>query len=507
MADRLTATEDALLALDTPHQPNHVGSVDVFRPGPDGFDRTRLLALVADRLAYVPRYRMRPRHVPFNLAAPVWVEDDRFDLSYHVRVSALPRPGSIEQLREFVGRVMARRLDHSRPLWEMYLVEGLNEIEGADSAGGEGLFALITKTSQLLVDGQDHVDIGQVLLDETADTEVLPDPVWEPRPEPSATDLLVQTAVETVRDPWRAVGGLRRGLTAGLGTVVTVGEAVGGIGGVAASVAADLMTGSRPPSDSPLAGPVSEQRRFASAVVPLAELRALRVAHQCTINDVVLAILTGALRSWLPGRPGSGRTDGGAGPAGLPNALTACVPMSVIDEDGAPSSLGSRVAPHLMPLPIGESDALMRLHQVAHGTKAHKDTGLAVGARHIADIAGFAPATLHNLGVRVAGQVMRRQHDLLITNVPGPQHPVYVDDARLVASYPVLPLTSGHLLTIGVTSYDGMVHLGLTGDRDQVADLDELARCVAEARDELAATIELSRAQRTPTRRSRKTDR
>ncbi|SDE57516.1 WS/DGAT/MGAT family O-acyltransferase [Auraticoccus monumenti] len=482
MADRLTATEDALLALDTAHHPNHVGAVDVFAPGPRGFDLARLAALVEDRLAYVPRYRMRLRHVPLNLAAPVWVDDEDFDLSYHVRASALPRPGSPEQLREFVGRVMARRLDHSRPLWEMYLVEGL----------AEDRFAVITKSHQLLVDGHDHVDIGQVLLDEVPDAGGLAAPGWEPRPEPTAVDLLVQTAVETVADPLRAVVGLRRGVTAALGTVVTVGEALGGgVGTAVGALAEDLMTGARPPADSPLTGVVGEQRRFASVVVPLSALKTLRVAHQCTINDVVLAVLTGALRSWLQAR----------GQTSLPSTLTACVPMSVIDEDGAPSSLGSRVAPHLMRLPVGEPNALMRLHQVSHGTKAHKDTGLAVGARTITDIAGFAPTTLHSLGVRVAGQVVRRQHDLLITNVPGPQHPMHVDDARLVASYPVLPLGAGHILTIGVTSYDGEVFVGLNGDRDRVRDLDVLAQCVEEALAELAATVEQARTTRAPRRR------
>ncbi|WP_114559440.1 WS/DGAT/MGAT family O-acyltransferase [Desertihabitans aurantiacus] len=486
MADRLTAAEDALLALDTAHHPNHVGTVDVFRPGPGGIDHERLAALVEDRLAYVPRYRMRLRSVPFNLAAPVWVEDDGFDLSFHVRRSALPRPGSLEQLREFVGRVMARRLDHSRPLWEMYLVEGLDDDR----------LAVITKTSQLLVDGEDHVDIGQVLLEEVADGGDLATPAWEPRPEPGPVDLLVQTAVETARDPFVLVDGVRRGVTSVLGTAVAVGEAVGGFGETIGGLATDLMTGARPPADSPLTGVVSQQRRFACAVLPLEDLRTLRVAHRCTINDVVLAVLTGALRSWFAAR----------GQQLTRSQLTACVPMSVIDEDGTPSSLGSRVAPHLMRLPVGEPNALMRLHQVSYGTKAHKDTGLAVDARSIIDIAGFAPTTLHHLGARVTSQLVRRPHDLVITNVPGPQHPVYLDDAELVASFPVLPLTAGHILTIGVTSYNGEVFIGFNGDRDEASDLDVLAQCVGDALEELSATVEHSRSTRTPTRPRRRGD-
>ena len=213
---------------------------------------------------------------------------------------------------------------------------------------------------------------------------------------------------------------------------------------------------------------MSEQRRFAT-VSPLADLKAVRVEHAHTINDVVLAVISGGLRTWLLTR-GESVTAG--------SSLTALVPMSVTEEDGEPTSLGSQVAPHLQSLPIGEPNALMRLHQVAYATQAHKDTGRAVGARSLSDIAGFAPTTLHALGVRVSAEVMRKPHDIVITNVPGPQVPLYAAGARLVASYPVLPLSAGHLLTIGVTSYNGEVFFGLTADRDAISDLDVLAQCL-----------------------------
>ena len=276
---------------------------------------------------------------------------------------------------------------------------------------------------------------------------------------------------------------------------VAVGEAVGGIGGALGELAGDALRGPRPVR-SPLAGLVSEQRRYATVSMRLADLRAVRAEHSHTINDVVLAVVTGGLRSWLLTRGES---------IGSGSSLTALVPMSVTEDDGEPTSLGSQVAPHLQRLPIGEPNPLMRLHQVAYATQAHKDSGRAVDARSLSDIAGFAPTTLHALGVRVAAEVMRKQHDLLVTNVPGPQVPLYAAGARLAASYPVLPLSAGHLLTIGVTSYNGDVYVGLTADRDAVRDLDVLAQCLADALEELLdTTVRGARSGSRPGRRPRR---
>ena len=176
--------------------------------------------------------------------------------------------------------------------------------------------------------------------------------------------------------------------------------------------------------------------------------------------------------------------------------------MSVTEDDGEPTSLGSQVAPHLQSLPIGEPNALMRLHQVAYDTQAHKDSGRAVAARSLTDIAGFAPTTLHALGVRTSTEVVRKQHDLVITNVPGPQAPVFAAGAQLVASYPALPLSAGHLLAIGVTSYDGQVFFGLNADRDAISDLDVLAQCLLDALEELLDTAVRRTAVRQPTRKA-----
>ncbi|MGO1971499.1 MAG: WS/DGAT/MGAT family O-acyltransferase [Propionibacteriaceae bacterium] len=481
MPDSLSSLEMSLLALDTLHTPGHTGTVDVFGGDAD-FDYEHLIGLIRDRIPFVPRYRMRVRTVPLALGPSVWVEDEDFDLTFHVRRSALPRPGTMEQLREFVGRVMARRLDRDRPLWEMYLVEGLQG----------NRFALVTKSHQALVDGMDTVDIGQVLLDETETPRSTPAESWQPNPEPSAVDLLAASMMEGLQDPAVAVGNARRGVLNLLGVAVTVGEAVGGVGGILGELAGSALRGSRPPAESPLGGIVSEQRRFATVAVPLSDLKAVRATHDHTINDVVLAVVAGGLRAWLLTR---GHSMSSA-------AFTALVPMSVIDSDGEPSSLGSQVAPHLMHLPVGEPNPLMRLHQVSYGTQAHKDTGRAVGARSITDIAGFAPTTLHGLGVRVAQEVVRKQHDLVITNVPGPQKPLYAAGAPLLASYPVIPLGTGHLLAIGVTSYNGQVYFGLTADRDKVSDLDVLAQCLEDSLAELLDTTERAATSRPPTRRA-----
>jgi diacylglycerol O-acyltransferase len=465
-----------------------VGTVDIFNSGPEGFDFEALIALIRERIAFVPRYRQRVRGIPARLAPPVWVDDENFDLTFHVRRSALPRPGTLAQLRELVGRVMARRLDISRPLWEMYLVEGLEDDR----------FALLAKSHLCLVDGIDTVEIGQVLLDTTARPHALPgtgtdDDSWHPASEPSSLELVAKALWDSVHDPAMAIDNLRGVLTSALGVAVAVGEAVGGIGGALGELASDALRGRRPSADSPLTGLVSEQRRFTTISASLTDLKAVRQVHDHTINDVVLAMISGGLRSWLLTR-GESISSG--------SSLTALVPMSVTEDDGEPTSLGSQVAPHLQRLPIGEPNPLMRLHQVAYDTQAHKDSGRAVGARSLADIAGFAPTTLHTLGVRTSTDVVRKQHDLMITNVPGPQVPLFAAGARLVASYPVLPLSAGHLLAIGVTSYDGEVFFGLTADRDAISDLDVLAQCLLDALDELLDTTVRAANVRQPTRKA-----
>jgi diacylglycerol O-acyltransferase len=477
MTERVRPEDLAFLAAESATTPMHNATLDVFEPGRSGFDYDRLLGLIADRIAFVPRYRQRLRTVPGRIATPVWVDDEDFDLTFHVRRSALPRPGSMSQLRELVARIMSRRLDRQRPLWEVYLVEGL---EG-------GRFAILSKSHQVLVDGS-TVDLGQVILDVDPKPRTTVHDDWRPEPSPSNAGLVAEAVADTLRRPGLAVAAAR-------GTALSLLHAAGAVGGQVGALAAAVSNrGSSP--ESPVNTVLSEQRRFVTVRTELEDYRKVRRMHGGTVNDVVLATITGAMRAWLMTR---------GEPVGTGRSLRAMVPMSVIDSDLEPTSLGSQVAGHLLSLPIGETSPVVRLHQVSYALKAHKDTGRAVAANRIADVAGFAPPTFHALGSRVAAAQVRRGFHLVVTNVPGPQFPLYAAGAQMLESYPVQPLLPGHALAIGVTSYDGGVYFGLNGDRDALPDLEVLGQCVEESLAELVDSSSETR-PRAPRGRKKTTD-
>ena len=458
MSERLRPADMAFLADESASAPMHNATLEIFEPSSRGFDYEKLLGLIADRIAFVPRYRQRIRAVPGRLANPVWVDDDDFDLTYHVRRSALPRPGSMEQLRELVARIMSRRLDRNRPLWEVYLVEGL---EG-------GRFAILSKSHQILVDGISTVDLGQVLLDvDPRPREVVHDH-WRPEREPSPPALVAEALSEQVRNPARLAETVR-------GNVDGLWRVAGSVGRAAVTTAG-VLSNRRWTPDTPIHAQLSEQRRFVSVRTDLQDYRTVRRVHGGTVNDVIMATIAGAMRAWLMTRAEAVHGS---------RSLRAMVPMSVIDNELEPTSLGSQVTGHLVNLPIGESSPVVRLHQVSYAFKAHKDTGMAVAADRLADVAGFAPTTFHALGSRVAASQVRRGFDLVVTNVPGPQFPLYAAGAQMLESYPVQPLLPGHALAIGVTSYDGGVYFGINADRDALPDIDVLGQCLEEALAEL----------------------
>ncbi|HEX2176852.1 MAG TPA: wax ester/triacylglycerol synthase family O-acyltransferase [Nocardioidaceae bacterium] len=468
MAERLRAADMSYLAQESASTPMHVATLEIFEPPGDGFDYENLIALISDRIAFVPRYRQRLLPVPGGLSNPVWVDDDDFDLTYHVRRSALPRPGSMGQLRDLVSRVMSRRLDRSRPLWEVYLVEGL---EG-------GRFAVFSKAHQVLVDGVETLDLGQLILDDEAEPPESTRDEWVPRRRPGSLSLVAEAVAHSVRHPAQVVDTMKGGMAAAQGGVLRVRGAAEAITGMVAS--------SRGMADGPLTGTLSEQRRFTTVETGFDDYRRVRAVHGGTVNDAVLAVIAGGLRAWLLTRAESVRPT---------TRVKALVPMSVVNDEGEYTAVGSRVTPHLLSLPIGENSPVMRLHQVSYALKAHKETGRAVSASRLADIRGFAPTTLHALGARVAGKYPRRAFNLMVTNVPGPQFPLYALGAKMLASYPVLPLLQGQPLAIGVTSYDGHVFYGIEADRDAVPDVDVLAQCITEALAELVDTTTESRAR------------
>ncbi|GAA5150984.1 wax ester/triacylglycerol synthase family O-acyltransferase [Pseudonocardia eucalypti] len=466
MPDRLSALDASFLYLEHPTTPMHVGAVAIFRRPRSGFDYERLRRLIDQRIDMVPRYRQKVRHVPASLARPVWVDDEDFDLGYHVRRSALPKPGTDRALFDLIARLMSRPLDHTRPLWEMYLVEGL----------ARNRIAMVTKTHQALVDGVRAIDIAQVILDVSPDRQPGHGPEWRPRPEPSGLRLVT----DAVRDAWNRPTEVVDNVRAAAGdAVATAGKMADVIGQVATVV---RTAASRAPV-SPLNVAVSTQRRFAVARTRLDDYRAVRTAHGCAVNDVVLAVVAGAMRNWLLAR---------GEPVTSSSTVRAMVPLSVrADPDVATGSgalagnMGNRVASFLVDLPVGEGNAVVRLHQLSHQLRAHTDSGRSVGAEALVRLGGFAPPTLHALGARAASGISKRIFNVVVTNVPGPQVPLYAAGATMLEMFPVVPLARGQALAIGLTSYDGGVYYGFNADRDAMGDVDLLAGMISESLDEL----------------------
>ncbi|MGH4022559.1 MAG: WS/DGAT/MGAT family O-acyltransferase [Pseudonocardiaceae bacterium] len=466
MPDRLSALDASFLYLEEVTTPMHVGAVSVFRRPRSGFDYDRLVELVEQRIGMVPRYRQKVREVPGRLARPVWVDDADFDITYHVRRSALPKPGNDGQLHELVARLMSRPLDHARPLWEMSLVEGLSRSR----------IAVITKTHQAMVDGISAIDIGQVILDVSPTPREVPDDLWMPRPEPGTATLVWDAVSEVVARPGEIVDNTRIAVLGGLATVRNVADALGGM-------ASAVRTAARPSPGGPLNVRISTQRRFAVARTRLDDYRAVRRAHGGDVNDVVLATVCGALRNWLLSR----------GEAVNPSTtIRAMAPQSVCgdhDEEGEGSVLGSRVASYLVVLPVGEPNPVVRLQHVSHAMRAHKQSGQSVGADALVALGGFAPPTMHSLGARAASSFSQRIFNLVITNVPGPQSPLYAAGAKMLEMFPVVPLAKNQAVSVGINSYNGGVYYGLNADRDAMPDVDVLAGLIEESLEELLATV------------------
>lgn len=480
VSERLSSLDVSFLYLEQPTTAMHTGSVMIFRlPPRRGIDIDRLTRYVGAKIVTTPRYRQRVRSVPGRLANPVWVDDEDFDLSYHVRQQTLPKPGDDEQLAALVARLQAGPLDRHRPLWELHLVEGL--------AGGR--FALVTKVHQALVDGVRAVDIGQLILEDDPKPSAPPEIDWQASPGPSTSELIAGAIGESIRRPGQLADVLRGGLVDVRDTAAIVARSAGRVLG-----AARRMAGT--PPRSPLLRTVSSQRRFAMITTSLDDYRTIRNGSMLTpaskgrrppsslhttVNDVVLAVLAGALRAWLMTR---------GEPVPADSSVRTLVPMSVLPadlEDSAP--LGSRLASLLVDLPTGEASPMIRLHQVAYQTKAYRDTGRAIDANRLAGIAGFAPPTLHSLGARLASSLSNRMFHLVVTNVPGPQQVLYADGARLLSTFPVVPLAAGQALSIGVTSYAGSLYYGLNADREAMPDVDLVGHCITDALAELLEAV------------------
>jgi WS/DGAT/MGAT family acyltransferase len=378
-----------------------------------------------------------------------------------VRRSALPRPGSLDQLRELVGRVQSRQLDRNRPLWEIYLVEGLED----------GRFAIITKTHHAMVDGVSAIDVGTLILDNERNPRQLPEDSWVPHKEPSRVDLVLGAVVDNLRRPTQIVDTLR-------GEVADVRGIAQRTLGTAGGIAAAARTSLRRAPSSPLNAEIGEQRRYGMAATDLDDYKRVRKEHGGTVNDVVLATVAGALRTWLLTR----------GESVTPKTvLRAMVPVSVRSDDQS-GSLGNRVSSYFVDLPVGEPSPVVRLHQVSYAMKGHKDSGQAVGASAMVALSGFAPPTIHSAAARLASGFASRLFNVVVTNVPGPQFPLYAAGAQMDDCFPVVPLAKGQAVTIGLMSYNGGVYYGMNCDRDAMPDIDVLATCIEDSLAELLET-------------------
>ena len=443
--DRLTALDSAFLHIEDTGAHMHVASVMTFAGEAPAYDE--LLAALEGRLHLVPRYRQRLAHVPLAQGRPVWVDDPHFNLRYHLRHTALPAPGGEEQLKRLAGRLFSQQLDRSKPLWEIWLVEGLD---------GDR-FAVIGKTHHALVDGVSGVDITTVLFDAAPDPAPTPPPEheWQPRPAPSAMQLLAESLLERTTVPaegyraLRAVARAPRRVAEQLGT---------GVSGVGAALGALL----RPAPPSPLNVPIGPHRRYTWVDGDLREFKAIKNELGGTVNDVVLAAVALALGRWL--RRHGFPTDG--------LELRAFVPVSV-RADVERGALGNRVAAMYAPLPVGiedPEDAYRRVHEAMAGLK---ESGQAVGAQVITQLGDFAPPTILSQAARL--QVRQRWFNVVVTNVPGPQFPLYIGGRRLERLYPVVPLAPNQALGVAIMSYDGKLGFGLLGDYDALADIEDLA--------------------------------
>lgn len=459
---RLTPQDAEFFRLESTTHPVHIGSLIVLdnTGGDRPLDYPALVDLVEARLPLAPRYRYKVRQVPLSLGPPVWVEDNRFDITYHIRRSALPSPGNDDQLHELVARLASRPLDPARPLWEMYLIEGLSGSR----------CALYTKSHAALVDGVTALEIGHVIADTAESPRDIADDQWQPRREPSDTDLLLGALGHLVAQPTSAVEVLREAGANAAGLIGTAGRTLDTVVSAVRSAAGGVP-------DSPLNTRTSRQRRFATVVTELADYKRIHEQVGCTINDVVLAVATGALRNWLLSR-NKGLTES--------TVLRAAVPIAGYgDEPPTGRSLPSEITPVLISLPVGEPSPVMRLSHIAHATSADNRQRHAVRARTLVHLAGFAPASLHAMSVRAASTFADRTFNVVITNAPGPQTPMFVGGARMLEMYPVSPLLRNQATSIGITSYDGRVCFGLNADREAMADIEVLAASVPESMEEL----------------------
>jgi WS/DGAT/MGAT family acyltransferase len=453
--DRLSAQDRTFLDLESPTTHMHVAGCFVFEKGPlatpdGGIDIEKIREYVASRLHRIPRYRQRIAWIPVE-THPVWVDDDRFNIHYHVRHTALPAPGDDRQLKRLCGRVMSQQLDRGKPLWEMWVVEGLEHDR----------FALVCKTHHCMVDGVSGVDLLAVLLSPTPDKEFEPSGRWMPNPTPSGAMLLRDAVWRRAELPFAMAGAIGAALRAPQETLVRVTEAASAFG---ETIRATLT----PATDTPLNRPIGPHRRFDWIGFDIDEVKKIKNRLGGTVNDVVLATVAGAVGRFLEQR-------------GISEArqrameFRAFCPVSV-RADHERGALGNRVSGMIAKLPIAETDPQRRMERVREITRRLKESKQALGAQVLTSVSEWTAPTLATLASRIAFD--NRTANMVVTNVPGPQIPLYLLGARMTETYPMVPLFSTQGLGIALFSYGGGLYWGVVCDWDQFPDLHDFVRAI-----------------------------
>lgn len=447
--DRLSVQDNSFLLMETANSPMHISSTSIYEAGPlrtleGGIDIDRIMQATESYLHRIPRYRQKLHFVPFFDNA-VWVDDRHFKLDYHVRHAALPDPGTDEQLQKLSSRVMAQPLDRARPLWETWIVEGLS---------GDR-FAVITKIHHCMIDGSSGVDIAQIMMSPTPDRTLGEIPRFLPKPAPERGDLVRDELGYRLSLPIAAAKGLSKFASQSDDLLDEVKKR--------AKILTSMFDMGLSASPTPLNGPLGPHRSFNWLEMSLADIKAIRRGLDCSVNDVVLTIVTGAVRAYMQRH--------GVDPATQDFKISAPVSVRKAEEKG---QLGNRVSSWILKLPIDEETPTDQLRQINETTQELKTSNQALGVEMMMAVAEFTPASLLSLGSQSSSGPVNS----IVTNVPGPQIPLYLQGAKLLSIYPQVPLLAGMGVGFALMSYHGKICWGLNANPDVIPDLDDLVELV-----------------------------
>jgi len=462
--DRMTPTDAGFYFAESRRTPMHVGSVAIFEgPAPSYGDLVRLLLR---KLPLVPRYRQRVRDVPFYLGRPVWTDDEHFQILYHIRHTAVPKPGGPEQLRNLAGRVLGHRLDLTKPLWELWLIEGL----------AEGRWAIINKHHHAMIDGVAGTDLMQILFDTSPQTTYPAPDQWTPRPPASTTALIASSLSDTVVKPlWELAAALPAGSRSAIGSPGQLVRRAGVLAGALVSAGRQFLT----PAAASLNGPIGPHRRWTWADSTMADVSTVRKAFGGTTNDVVLAAITAGFRDLLEAR--GELTDG--------QVVRSMVPVSIRREDER-GVLSNRVSLVYINLPVSEPSPQARLEAVRRQMDAHKRALRAYDPRSLIAVLDVIAPGLLALGTRTLLRSTQPLVQAVTTNIPGPPVPLYLLGHRMISLYPCVPIGSGLRTSVGIFSYCGTITFGINVDFDAVPDVDVLTLGISRGMSELVKQAE-----------------